>query len=144
MQGSYYTILYILSLLRLWLKMFSLGQVIVEKPLEMICNCHGSYVLRTLLSLCKGVSVETTELRGAKSSKALAKRLNLKTSHSDENNLEFSHQGFPDVFSYLLSGILSCSREYMKYLQVDQCSSLVLQVYVISLSTLLFVCKQFI
>ncbi|KAH0919999.1 hypothetical protein HID58_027659 [Brassica napus] len=107
--------------------LLSICKVIVEKPLEMICNCHGSYVLRTLLSLCKGVSIETPELRGAKSSKALAKRLNLKTSHSDENNLEFSHQGFPDVFSYLLSGILSCSREDMKYLQVDQCSSLVLQ-----------------
>lgn len=106
----------------------SICKVIVDKPLEMICNCYGSHVLRALLSLCKGVSVDPPELRGAKSSKALAKRLNLKTSsHSDENNLQSSHQGFPDVFSYLLSGIVNCSREDMKYLQVDQYSSLVLQ-----------------
>ncbi|KAF8111247.1 hypothetical protein N665_0076s0234 [Sinapis alba] len=105
----------------------SICKVIVEKPLDMICNCYGSHVLRTLLSLCKGVSVDPPELRGAKSSKALAKRLNLKMSHLDENNLQFSHQGFPDVFTYLLSGIINCSREDMKYLQVDQYSSLVLQ-----------------
>ncbi|KAJ0241043.1 Pumilio 23 [Hirschfeldia incana] len=105
----------------------SICKVIVDKPLEMICNCYGSHVLRAFLCLCKGVSVEPPEHRGAKSSKALAKRLNLKTSHSDENNLQFSHQGFPDVFSYLLSGIVNCSREDMKYLQVDQYSSLVLQ-----------------
>lgn len=114
----------------------------MEKPLDMICNCYGSHVLRTLLSLCKGVSVDPPELRGAKSSKALAKRLNLKMSHLDENNLQFSHQGFPDVFTYLLSGIINCSREDMKYLQVDQYSSLVLQVSFIALSNLLFICKQ--
>ncbi|KAL0801643.1 hypothetical protein Bca101_056819 [Brassica carinata] len=107
--------------------LLSICKVIVDKPLDMICNCYGSHVLRALLSLCKGVSIDPPEVRGAKSSKALAKRLNLKMSHLDENSLQSSHQGFPDVFSYLLSGILNCSREDMKYLQVDQYSSLVLQ-----------------
>ncbi|CAH8359410.1 unnamed protein product [Eruca vesicaria subsp. sativa] len=105
----------------------SICKGIVDKPLEMICNCYGSQVLRTLLCLCKGASLDSPELRGAKSSKALAKRLNLKMPHLDENNIQFSHQGFPDVFSYLLSGILNCSRKDMKYLQVDQYSSLVIQ-----------------
>ncbi|KAL0701556.1 hypothetical protein Bca4012_057678 [Brassica carinata] len=107
--------------------LLSICKVIVDKPLDMICNCYGSHVLRALLSLCKGVSIDPPEVRGAKSSKALAKRLNLKMSPLDESSLQFSHQGFPDVFSYLLSGILNCSREDMKYLQVDQYSSLVLQ-----------------
>ncbi|XP_010471257.1 PREDICTED: pumilio homolog 23 [Camelina sativa] len=105
----------------------SICQVIVDKPLDMLCNCYSSHVLRRLLCLCKGVSLDSPELYGTKSSKALAKRLNLKTSQLDESNLEIPHQGFPDVLKYLLSGLLSCSREDMKYLQVDQYSSLVLQ-----------------
>ncbi|CAN8235455.1 unnamed protein product [Cochlearia groenlandica] len=109
--------------------LIAICKVIVDNPLEMICNCYGSHVLRRLLCLCKGVSLDSAELHGAKSSKSLAKRLNLKTSRIDEynNNLQVPHQGFPDVFSYLLSGLLSCSKDDMKYLQVDQYSSLVLQ-----------------
>ncbi|KAL1214456.1 Pumilio-like protein 23 [Cardamine amara subsp. amara] len=109
----------------------SLCKVIVDKPLDMLCNCYGSHVLRRLLCLCKGVSLDSPELHGAKSSKALAKRMNLKMSHFDENenenDLQIPHQGFPDVFKNLLSGLLNCSREDMKYLQVDQYCSLVLQ-----------------
>ncbi|CAH2066912.1 unnamed protein product [Thlaspi arvense] len=105
----------------------SICKAIVDNPLDMMCNCYGSHVLRRLLCLCKGVSLDSPELYGAKSSKALAKRLNLKMSQFDENNLQFSHQGFPDVLTDLLSGLLNCSREDMKYLQVDQYSSLVLQ-----------------
>ncbi|EOA33684.1 hypothetical protein CARUB_v10019867mg [Capsella rubella] len=105
----------------------SICKVIVDNPLDMLCNCYGSHVLRRLLCLCKGVSIDSPELYGAKSSKALAKRLNLKMSQLDENNVEIPHQGFPDLLKYLLSGILNCSREDMKYLQVDQYSSLVLQ-----------------
>nr|5WZK_A Chain A, Pumilio homolog 23 [Arabidopsis thaliana] len=71
----------------------SICKVIVDNPLDMMCNCYGSHVLRRLLCLCKGVP----------------------------------HQGFPGMLTYLLSGLLSCSREDMKYLQVDQYSSLVLQ-----------------
>ncbi|KAL9311504.1 Pumilio 23 [Arabidopsis thaliana] len=105
----------------------SICKVIVDNPLDMMCNCYGSHVLRRLLCLCKGVSLDSPELYGAKSSKALAKRLNLKMSQLDDNNLEIPHQGFPGMLTYLLSGLLSCSREDMKYLQVDQYSSLVLQ-----------------
>ncbi|XP_024006655.1 pumilio homolog 23 isoform X2 [Eutrema salsugineum] len=105
----------------------SICKVIVDNPLDMMCNCYGSHVLRRLLCLCKGVSLDSPELHGAKSSKALAKRLNLKMSQLDENNEQFPHQGFPDVLKYLISGLLNCSREDMKYLQVDQFSSLVLQ-----------------
>uniref|UniRef100_A0A1J3C7M7 Pumilio-like protein 23 n=1 Tax=Noccaea caerulescens TaxID=107243 RepID=A0A1J3C7M7_NOCCA len=105
----------------------SICKVIVDNPLDMMCNCYGSHVLRRLLCLCKGVSLDSPELHGAKSSKALAKRLNLKTSQLEPQLDEYPHQGFPDVLSYLLSGLLNCSREDMKYLQVDQYSSLVLQ-----------------
>lgn len=110
----------------------------MDNPLDMMCNCYGSHVLRRLLCLCKGVSLDSPELHGAKSSKALAKRLNLKTSQLDAQLDEYPHQGFPDVLSYLLSGLLNCSREDMKYLQVDQYSSLVLQVVSYVLSSNLF------
>lgn len=106
----------------------------MDNPRDMMCNCYGSHVLRRLLCLCKGVSLDSPELYGAKSSKALAKRLNLKMSQLDDNTLEIPHQGFPDMLKYLLSGLLNCSREDMKYLQVDQYSSLVLQVGFMSLS----------
>lgn len=117
---------------------YFLGQVIVDNPLDMMCNCYGSHVLRRLLCLCKGVSLDSPELHGEKSSKALAKRLNMKMSQLDEYNLQVPHQGFPDVLKFLLSGLLNCSREDMKYLQVDQYSSLVLQVCFMSLSFFLY------
>ncbi|VVA95022.1 unnamed protein product [Arabis nemorensis] len=107
--------------------LISICKVIVDNPLDMMCNCYGSHVLRRLLCLCKGVSLDSPELHGAKSSKALAKRMNVKMSQLDEYNLQVPHQGFPDVLKSLLSGLLNCSREDMKYLQVDQFSSLVLQ-----------------
>lgn len=117
-------------------QIFSFVQVIVDNPLDMLCNCYGSHVLRRLLCLCKGVFLDSAELHGSKSSKALAKRMNLKMFHLNENCSQIPHQGFPDVFKYLLSGLLNCSREDIKYLQVDQYCSLVLQVCYMPLSYL--------
>ncbi|XP_010540106.1 PREDICTED: pumilio homolog 23 isoform X2 [Tarenaya hassleriana] len=102
-------------------------KVIVDNPIDMMFNCYGSHVLRRLFCLFRGVSLDSSELHGAKSSKVLAERLNLRTSQPDGNNLEIHYPGFPDVFKSLLSGILRCSREDMKYLQVDQYGSLVFQ-----------------
>ena len=100
----------------------------MENPVDMMCDCYGSHVLRSLLSLCKGVPLDSSKSDGAKSSKVLAERLNFKASKSEENASSQAHQGFPDLLKFLVSGIFNCSRADIKTLQIDQYSSLVLQV----------------
>ncbi|XP_062087956.1 pumilio homolog 23 isoform X2 [Humulus lupulus] len=102
-------------------------KVIIENPVEVMCNCYGSHVLRSLLSLCKGVALDSPRLQGTKSSKVLAGRLNFKASRSDEDALSQAHRGFPDLLKFLVSGMLKCSRKDIKTLQLDQYSSLVFQ-----------------
>ncbi|KAG4199356.1 hypothetical protein ERO13_A05G141800v2 [Gossypium hirsutum] len=102
-------------------------KVIVVNPLDLICNCYGSHVLRSLLCLCKGVPLDSPEFHGAKRSKVLAERLNLKVSHLDGNDSQHLQQGFPSLLKFLVSGMMNCTKEDMKTLQVDQYSSLVLQ-----------------
>lgn len=104
-----------------------LCQVIVENPVDVMCNCYGSHVLRSLLSLCKGVALDSSELRATKSSAVLAERLNFKASRSDRDASSHSHQGFPDLLKFLVSGILNCTKKDIKILRVDQYSSLVFQ-----------------
>lgn len=101
--------------------------MIVANPVDVMCNCYGSHVLRTLLCLCKGVPLDSSELHGAKSSKVLATRLNLNVSRLEGNDSQQSHKGFPHLLSFLVSGILQSARKDIKALQVDQYSSLVLQ-----------------
>ncbi|XP_021295002.1 pumilio homolog 23 isoform X2 [Herrania umbratica] len=102
-------------------------KVIVVNPVDLMCNCYGSHVLRSFLCLCKGVPVDSAEFHGAKASKILAERLNLKVFQSDENNSQHLQQGFPNLLKSLVSGMVKCTREDIKTLQVDQYSSLVLQ-----------------
>lgn len=101
-------------------------QAIVCKPVDVMCNCHGSHVLRSLLCLCKGVPLDS-EFHTAKSSSVLAQRLNLKAEGERNNHFPTVHQGFPDLLQFLVSEMLKCSRMEMATLQVDQYSSLVLQ-----------------
>ena len=79
-----------------------------------MCNCYGSHVLRSLLSLCKGVPMNSSKLQVTKSSTVLAERLNFKASRLD-------------LLKFLVSGMLNCSWEVIKTLQIDQYSSLVFQ-----------------
>ncbi|TYG68457.1 hypothetical protein ES288_D05G154600v1 [Gossypium darwinii] len=102
-------------------------KVIVVNPLDLMCNCYGSHVLRSLLCLCKGVPLDSPEFHGAKGSKVLAEWLNLKVSHLDGNDSQHLQQGFPSLLKFLVSGMMNCTKEDMKTLQVDQYSSLVLQ-----------------
>ncbi|KAF4379400.1 hypothetical protein G4B88_024848 [Cannabis sativa] len=99
-------------------------KVILENPVEVMCNCYGSHVLRSLLSLCKGVPLDSPRMQVNKSSKVLAGRLNFKASRSDEDALSHAHRGFPDLLKFLVSGLLKCSRKDIKTLQLDQYSSL--------------------
>lgn len=102
-------------------------QVIVDNPIDMMCNCYGSHVLRSLLCSCKGVPLDSSEFHATKSSTILAERLNLRPSRVDENDSQYSQQRFPDVLKFLVSGMLNCARKDISTLQTDQYSSLVLQ-----------------
>lgn len=84
-------------------------------------------MLRSLLCLCKGETINSSEFHVTKSSKVLAERLNLKASQIDRDNSPNDQQGFPDLLKFLVSGMINCSRKDIKILQIDQSSSLVLQ-----------------
>ncbi|XWS19990.1 hypothetical protein CRYUN_Cryun31cG0063300 [Craigia yunnanensis] len=102
-------------------------KVFVVNPIDLMCNCYGSHVLRSLLCFCKGVPLDSSEFHGAKASKILAERLNFKVSQMDGNDSQHLEQGFPNLLKFLVSGMVNCTREDIKTLQVDQYSSLVLQ-----------------
>lgn len=101
-------------------------QAIVQNPVDVMCNCYGSHVLRSLLCLCKGVPLNS-EFHAAKSSSVLARRLNLKGDGEHKNDTQNVHQGFPDVLEFLVSEMVKCSTPNIVTLQVDQYGSLVLQ-----------------
>ncbi|KAL3720718.1 hypothetical protein ACJRO7_005517 [Eucalyptus globulus] len=101
-------------------------KVIVENPADLMYNCYGSHVLRRLLCLCKGVSLDSAEFQGTKSSTNVAERLNLKTSRPNEHaQLNLGH-GFPGLLKDLVTGMLNCTAND-KNLLVDRFGSLVLQ-----------------
>lgn len=102
-------------------------QAILLNPVDVMCNCYGSHVLRSLLCLCKGLAIDSSEFHATKSSVVLADRLNFKASRSDVNGLQHLHEGFPDLLKLLVLNMLNCSREDILMLQVDQYGSLVLQ-----------------
>ncbi|KAG7992149.1 hypothetical protein I3843_02G113500 [Carya illinoinensis] len=102
-----------------------LCKVVVTNPVDLMCSCYGSHVLRSLLCICKGVKIDS-DFHVTKSSTVLAERLNLTASRVDR---DYSHlqQGFPDLLKFLMSGMIKRTRKEIKTLQVDQFGSLVLQ-----------------
>ncbi|KAK0598056.1 hypothetical protein LWI29_031154 [Acer saccharum] len=102
-------------------------KVIVGNPVDLMCNCYGSHVLRSLLCVCKGVPLDSSGFHRAKPSIILAERLNLNAPRSDRNDTPYSHPAFPDLLKSLISEMLRCSKNDIKMLQTDQYSSLVLQ-----------------
>ncbi|CAI0470843.1 unnamed protein product [Linum tenue] len=105
----------------------SVCQGIAANPIDMMCNQHGSHVLRTLLCLCGGVRLDSPEFHGVKSSSALANRLNLQASRVGGSDSVHIHQGFPGLLKDIVSAMLKHTREDSRSILVDQCSSLVLQ-----------------
>ncbi|KAF8011263.1 hypothetical protein BT93_J1771 [Corymbia citriodora subsp. variegata] len=101
-------------------------KVIVENPADLMYNCYGSHVLRRLLCLCKGVSLDSAEFQRTKSSTNVAERLNLKTSRPNEHAQQNLGPGFPGLLKDLITGMLNCTADD-KTLLVDQFGSLVLQ-----------------
>lgn len=84
-------------------------------------------MLRSLLCLFKGVPLE--EFHSTKSSAGLAERLNLKAPHAKDNGSMQSLQIFPSLLKKFISEMLNAASEDILKLQVNQYSSLVLQVY---------------
>uniref|UniRef100_A0A2P2KI90 Pumilio homolog 23 n=1 Tax=Rhizophora mucronata TaxID=61149 RepID=A0A2P2KI90_RHIMU len=105
----------------------ALCKVIVVHPIDLMCNCYGSHVLRGLLCLCGGVPINSPEFHGGKPSTILAERLNLKISQMGGNDSPRLQQKFPGLLKFLVSEMLKCASEEIKIMQVDQYSSLVLQ-----------------
>ncbi|KAI9119754.1 hypothetical protein K1719_009143 [Acacia pycnantha] len=102
-------------------------KVVAANSVDLICNCYGSHVLRSLLCLCKGVQPDKREHYVSKSATNVADRLNLKTFPSKEDHPAQFHPGFPDLLKSLVSEILKHVKEFSKTPLVDQFSSLVLQ-----------------
>lgn len=102
-------------------------QAIVVNPVEVMTNCHGSHVIRSLLCLCKGMPLDSSDFHSKKSSSVLAHRLNFKSSRSHESESHGLQSGFPDMLKFLVSEILKAAKKDIEILQVDQYGSLVLQ-----------------
>ncbi|XP_038898236.1 pumilio homolog 23 isoform X1 [Benincasa hispida] len=100
---------------------------IVANSLDVMCNCHGSHVLRSLLHLCKGVPLESSEFHTRKSSTTLAERLNVKAPRFNGDHGFHIEGGFPELLKLLISGMLKGVRKDVRILQVDQYGSLVIQ-----------------
>ncbi|KAL1564755.1 pumilio 23-like isoform X2 [Salvia divinorum] len=103
-----------------------LCEAIVANPVDIMCNCYGSHVLRRLLCLCKGVPMDSLEFHSTNPSVVLAERLNLRSSHADGHNAP-QNQPFPNQLKFLISEMVDPSRADMATLQANQYSSLVLQ-----------------
>lgn len=104
----------------------ALCQVIMANPVDIMCNCYGSHVLRRLLCLCKGVPIDSLEFHGTNPSAVLAERLNLRSSQVDDHKSP-QNPPFPNLLKVLISEMLDPSRADVAILQANQYSSLVLQ-----------------
>ncbi|KAL3528538.1 hypothetical protein ACH5RR_007860 [Cinchona calisaya] len=102
-------------------------KMIVVNPVDIMCNCYGSHVLRSLLCLCRGVPLDSSEFHSTKSSSMLAERLNSRVSQRGDNNVGNLQQRFPELLQFLASEMLNSGRKDMAVLRVNQYSSLVLQ-----------------
>ncbi|KAK6118730.1 hypothetical protein DH2020_047535 [Rehmannia glutinosa] len=97
----------------------ALFQAIVVNPVDIMCNCYGSHVLRRLLCLCKGVPIDSLEFHSTKPSMVLAERLNLRSSQLDNHESQ-QNQPFPNQLKFLISEMLNPSRADIAILQVNQ------------------------
>lgn len=103
-------------------------QVIVVKPVDVMCSLYGSHVLRSLLCLCKGVPLDSSgEFHVTKSSTLLAERLNTQLPHSGGDHFPHLQQGLSGLLKFLVSGILKYAKEDIEALRVNKYSSFVLQ-----------------
>lgn len=101
--------------------------MIAASCVDVMCNCYGSHVLRSLLCLCKGVQLDKSEYYFSKSATVLAERLNLKEFPSKKHDAANFQSGFPNLLKLLVSEMLKHARKCIKTLQLNPFSSLVFQ-----------------
>ncbi|CAJ1976064.1 unnamed protein product [Sphenostylis stenocarpa] len=101
-------------------------KVIAANSVNVMCDCYGSHVLRTLLCLCRGVPLDKSGYYLSKSNTVLAERLNSKEFSNKDVATNFQ-PGFPNLLKLLVSDTLKHAKKCIKTLQVDQFSSLVFQ-----------------
>lgn len=103
-------------------------QVMAVNPVDIMCSPYGSHVLRSLLCICKGISLDfSEEFHVTKSTTTLAERLNTKAVEYGAKDLQHAQHGFPDLLRFLMKEMLIYGRKDIATLRVDQYSSLVLQ-----------------
>ncbi|CDO97786.1 unnamed protein product [Coffea canephora] len=102
----------------------TISRMIVVNPVDIMCNCYGSHVIRSLLCLCGGVPLDPSGFHSTKSSTVLAERLNSRVSPQSNNDLKNLQQRFPELLEFLVSEMLSCARKDMAVLRVNQYGSL--------------------
>ncbi|RRT70667.1 hypothetical protein B296_00007637 [Ensete ventricosum] len=73
-----------------------------------MCSRYGSHVFRSLLCLCKGVPLDSSEeFHVSKPQATLAERLNGRPAQSGGSNSKNFQYGFPDIFKFLAALKLS-------------------------------------
>ncbi|KAL4306042.1 hypothetical protein HN51_039984 [Arachis hypogaea] len=100
-------------------------KVMAASSVEVMRNCYGSHVLRTLLCLCKGVPLDKSEYYFSKAATVLAGRLNLNV--SKKHDATKFQSGFPNLLKLFVSEMLKNAGKSIKTLQVDPFSSFVFQ-----------------
>ncbi|KAL9273192.1 Pumilio homolog 23-like protein [Drosera capensis] len=94
----------------------SICKAIVAKPVEVMCDRYASHVLRSLLCLCQGVSSDS-EFLAARSSSVFIKKLNAKGRKGAVEGLQYDHEGFPDLFKFLVTEMLKNGESNIAVLQ---------------------------
>lgn len=102
-------------------------KIIAANPVDIMMNCYGSHVLRSLLCLCRGVPLDSAEFHAAKSSYAVSERFNVNVYQTNSNKLEHLQPRFPALLRLLVSGMLDNHDVDLGAVQNNQFSSLVVQ-----------------
>lgn len=102
--------------------------MIVVNPVDVMCSCYGSHVLRSLLCLCKGVPLDSSEdFHVTKSSTLLADRVSSNLPQLGGDHFRHLHQGLPGLLKFLVEELLKYAKEDIAALRVNKYSSFVLQ-----------------
>lgn len=103
-------------------------KVVAADATNVMCSCHGSHVLRTLLCLCKGVPLDSLQdFHTTKRSAVLAERLSCGVNRSGGQNPTTFEHGFSDMFKSFVRQMLQNTKDDISMLLTEKNSSLVLQ-----------------
>ncbi|KAJ7557399.1 hypothetical protein O6H91_05G125000 [Diphasiastrum complanatum] len=121
-----------------WFKTFEttfakVCKAVGEKAAEVMCSRYGSHVLRDIISILSGVSVDMSSKEVTNKSRTqLEGRLTMKA--VSKNFVQLKHQGFPELLKSLATTILEACREMAAQLCADSAAGPVLQAILKALS----------